>query len=81
MQGWPIIGQPCFVGLWMIDNKTMVKEFIEKKERKVEYIELIYDLIFVYIIGRNNLLLHHTPGGFVSREAFISYIFCTLAVI
>lgn len=59
----------------------MVKQFLEKKERKVEYIELIYDLIFVYIIGRNNLLLHHTTGGYVSRTAFISYILCTLAII
>ena len=25
-----------------------------KKEKKVEYLELIYDLIFVFIIGRNN---------------------------
>ena len=32
---------------------------IDSKEKKVEYIELIYDLIFVYIIGRNNSLLHH----------------------
>ena len=59
----------------------MVKQFIEKKEKKVEYIELIYDLIFVYIIGRNHLLLHHTVDGFVSRSMFISYIFCTLAII
>ena len=27
-----------------------------KKEKKVEYLELIYDLIFVFIIGRNNSL-------------------------
>ena len=59
----------------------MVKELFEKKERKVEYIELIYDLIFVYIIGRNNLLLHNIKDGFVEGGFFLSYIFCTLAVI
>ena len=51
------------------------------KEKKVEYIELIYDLIFVYIIGRNNSLLHHVQGGFVEPETFLAYVLCTLAVI
>ena len=32
----------------------MISELLEPKEKKVEYVELIYDLIFVYIIGRNN---------------------------
>ena len=32
---------------------------IRREEKKVEYLELIYDLIFVYIIGRNNSLLAH----------------------
>ena len=59
----------------------MLKQIVEKKEKKVEYIELIYDLIFVYIIGRNNLLLHHTSGGYVDRNMFLSYLFCTLAII
>ena len=35
----------------------MIEQLFESKEKKVEYIELIYDLIFVYIIGRNNALL------------------------
>ena len=51
------------------------------KEKKVEYIELIYDLIFVYIIGRNNSLLHGFDGSFVSLGAFMSYLVTTLAVI
>lgn len=59
----------------------MIAQILEKKEKKVEYIELIYDLIFVYIIGRNNTLLHHTHGGFVEREVFFTYIIATLAVI
>ena len=59
----------------------MVKQFLEQKEKKVEYVELIYDLIFVYIIGRNNALLHHTENGFITFSAFMMYLICTLAVI
>lgn len=51
------------------------------KEKKVEYIELIYDLIFVYIIGRNNALLHIFENGFVAWPAFLAYILTTMAVI
>ena len=54
---------------------------MEKEEKKVEYLELIYDLIFVYIIGRNNSLLHHVEGGFVSTTTFLAYILCSLAII
>lgn len=53
----------------------------EVKGKKVEFLELIYDLIFVYIIGRNNSLMHHIENGFVSWQTFLAYILCTLAVI
>ena len=53
----------------------------ENKEKKVEYLELIYDLIFVYIIGHSNSLLHHVENGFVTGRMFLSYVVCTLAVI
>ena len=56
-------------------------DFVDKKEKKVEYIELVYDLIFVYMIGRNNSLLHITENGFVKPQALLAYIFCTLAII
>ena len=59
----------------------MKNETAVKKEKKVEFIELVYDLIFVYIVGHNNSILHHIEGGVVGREAFFSYILCTLAVI
>lgn len=59
----------------------MIKQLLDKKEKKVEYIELIYDLIFVYIIGRNNSLLHNFTDGFVDTPHFLTYILCTLAVI
>ena len=58
-----------------------MKEIVGKKEKKVEYIELIYDLIFVYIIGRNNLLMHNLTDGFVDGWTFFNYLLCTLAVI
>ena len=50
-------------------------------EKKVEYVELIYDLIFVYMIGRNNSLLHNFSGGFIEPAAFAAYVMTTLAVI
>ncbi|MEE5993399.1 MAG: low temperature requirement protein A [Oscillospiraceae bacterium] len=58
-----------------------MSEILEKTEKKVEYLELIYDLIFVYIIGRNNSLLHHLDDGFISGGMFIAYVVCSLAVI
>lgn len=51
------------------------------QEKKVEYLELIYDLIFVYMIGRNNSLLQNFENGFVSPKAFFAYVLCTLAII
>ena len=55
--------------------------FIDNEEKKVEYLELIYDLVFVYMVGRNNALLSHFENGFVSSDAFIAYILCTLSII
>ena len=54
---------------------------MEKKEKKVQYIELVYDLIFVYIVSRNNHLLHHIDDGIISFAALITYIFATLIVL
>lgn len=54
---------------------------LNKEEKKVEYLELIYDLVFVYMVGRNNALLSHFENGFVRVEAFIAYVLCTLAII
>lgn len=50
-------------------------------EKKVEYIELIYDLIFVYIIGRNNTLLHKIENGFILPGAFLTYILTALIIL
>lgn len=54
---------------------------IQREEKKVEYTELIYDLIFVYMIGRDNSLLEDIQNGFVRPEAFVAYILCTLSII
>ena len=51
-----------------------------KEEKKVEYLELIYDLIFVYMVGRNNSLLS-VEDGFVKPGMSVAYILCTLAII
>lgn len=59
----------------------MLEQIIQPKEKKVEYIELIYDLIFVYIIGRNNSLLHIIENGFIQPTSFAAYVMTTLAVI
>ncbi len=58
-----------------------MKELPQREEKKVEYLELIYDLIFVYIIGRNNSLLHNTADGMVQPAMLLAYVLCTLAVI
>lgn len=55
--------------------------FPGKEEKKVEYIELIYDLIFVYLIGRNNSLLHAIQDGFIQPRAFLTYLLSTLVIL
>ena len=59
----------------------MLDLFLGKEEKKVEYIELIYDLIFVYLIGRNNTLLHTIQDGFIQPKAFLTYILSTLIIL
>ena len=59
----------------------MADFFPGKEEKKVEYIELIYDLIFVYLIGRNNSLLHAIQDGFIQPGAFLTYLLSTLIIL
>lgn len=58
-----------------------IREKPHGEEKKVEYLELIYDLIFVYVIGRNNSLLHHAAEGGINGSMFLAYVLCTLAII
>ena len=53
----------------------------EKDEKKVEYIELIYDLIFVYMIGRNSSLMHNIEDGFIAPMSFFTFVLGTLVII
>ena len=50
-------------------------------EKKVEYIELIYDLIFVYLIGRTNSLMHVVENGFFGIGVFEGYIISTIVIL
>lgn len=50
-------------------------------EKKVEYIELIYDLVFVYLIGRNASLLDRVEAGFLTGETFLNYLVSSLIVL
>lgn len=54
---------------------------VHNEEKKVEYLELVYDLIFVYLIGRNSSLIQHVDHGFVRSDLFLTYILCTLIII
>ncbi|MCQ2564104.1 MAG: low temperature requirement protein A [Mogibacterium sp.] len=38
---------------------------LKNEEKKVDYLELIYDLVFVYMVSRNNALLSTFENGFV----------------
>ena len=51
------------------------------EEKKVEFIELIYDLIFVYLIGRSNELLHDMDGGFFSFGTYLTYLISAMAIL
>ena len=59
----------------------MLKELLNHKEKKVEYIELIYDLMFVYILRRNCGLLHHIEDGFIPVNIYLTGVLITLTVL
>lgn len=51
------------------------------KERKVENIELFYDLIFVYAISKVSGLVHHSHHGIVEPWAFINFVLAALIIL
>ena len=51
------------------------------EEKKVEYIELIYDLIFVYLIGKNASLLDRVESGFITFGTFADYLLSSLIIL
>ena len=59
----------------------MDRVFKSGEEKKVEFIELIYDLIFVYLIRRNIALFHHLDGRFFSSSTFLTFTLTTLVAL
>lgn len=53
----------------------------ETPSKKVEYIELIYDLIFVFLLQRDNSLFEPGPDGFFSWSTFDVYVCSSLIVL
>ncbi|MBR1856201.1 MAG: low temperature requirement protein A [Oribacterium sp.] len=49
-------------------------------EKKVEYIELFYDLIFVYSLRTINAMFHSYEESFPPAEAILTFIFLTAVV-
>lgn len=54
---------------------------LQTDDKKVEYIELIYDLVFVYFLGRNNELLQHVEGGFFSGGTYVSFLLGIIVIL
>lgn len=52
-----------------------------KSDKKVEYIELIYDLIFVFLLQQDNELLALNADGFFGINEFMTYAYSTLIVL
>lgn len=52
-----------------------------ENEKKVEYLELIYDLMFVYIIGRNHSLIHHIENHFITGGVYLTFLLCTITAL
>ncbi len=52
----------------------------DKSEKKVRYIELIYDLMFVYLVSRNADLLE-IHRGFLTLERYGLYLVSTLVIL
>lgn len=59
----------------------MIADLIQKEEKKVAYLELIYDLIFVYILGRSNSLLHTVQNGLIPMSVYLTYLMSTLMIL
>jgi low temperature requirement protein LtrA len=54
---------------------------MEVKEKKVELMELFYDLIYVYAIANMTLLIEEPENGVISWGMFISYIVSSMVII
>ncbi len=57
-----------------ISDHTKTTETIKEKEKRVELIELFYDLIYVYAISRLTLLIEEPVNGIIPPAGFFRYI-------
>lgn len=53
----------------------------ERRSKKVVYIELIYDLIFVFLLRRNNALLTLSSGDFFGLYELSTYLLSILIIL
>lgn len=51
------------------------------KEKKVELIELFYDLIYVFAISRMTLMVEEPEGGILTVDMFFLYIISSMVII
>ena len=62
--------------------KNLLKQlFTSLPEKKVEYIELVYDLSFAYIISVNNERLQVLENGFFSFDTYAAFFLSTLIIL
>ena len=54
---------------------------MDVKEKRVELIELFYDLIYVYAISRMTLLVEEPEGGILTWDMFAIYIVSSMIII
>ena len=55
--------------------------FKKREDKRVEFIELVYDLMFVYIVRRYNPILHEMTGDFFSLDTFLLFLLATITAI
>ncbi|HEY9575503.1 MAG TPA: low temperature requirement protein A [Lachnospiraceae bacterium] len=51
------------------------------KEKRVELIELFYDLLYVYAISRLTMLIEEPEGGLISLSGFFRYLVVCLVIL
>ena len=54
---------------------------MEVKEKKVELIELFYDLIYVYAISKMTMIIEEPADGAISLSGFFSYLVISFVIL
>ena len=58
-----------------------VKPTMKVKEKKVELIELFYDLIYVYAISKMTMIIEEPVGGAISLSGFFGYLVISFVIL